>query len=94
MERVHRKKKLLSALKEAGLPFTVPNFIVKYERLMCSDSTCPLFKKPYLVSPRRENNDRIYTTSQIKNIIKTAKKGWFTKHWHWQPSPVQLTKNA
>lgn len=86
--RIYRKKRLLEALKKAGLPYTMPNFIEKYERKVCRVADCTLFGKPYLVSPRGEPNrvgdaSRLYTARQIDEIIKTAKTGWFEKHWHW-----------
>lgn len=77
---LHKKKRLLKALKEAGLPFTAPNFIFKYERKVCHEHN-----KPFLICKRDENGDRIFTMEQIHDIVKTAKSGWFNKHWHWQP---------
>lgn len=82
-ERIFKKKILLASLKKAGLPFTMPNFINKYERLICDRSGCPFNGKPYLDSPRDHNDTRIYTAKQIRKIIQTAKSGWFDRHWHW-----------
>jgi len=77
---VFSKKKLLEALKDAGLPYTTPNFILKYERLICAEHG-----KPLLVSPRDKNGDRAYTIEQIREIIRAASAGWLKKHWHWEP---------
>ena len=87
MKRLYRKNVLLKALKEEGLPFTTQNFVTKYERIFCQKADCPHRGKAYLVSPRRETGrkDRVYAADQVKSIIKNAKNGWFTKHWHWFP---------
>lgn len=82
---IFHKKKLLQALKEAGLPYSTPNFIVKYEQTVCDQKDCPDKGEPYLVCPRDKNDYRIFTLEQINSIIETAKTGWFDRHWHWQP---------
>lgn len=83
MKRISKKKKLLLALKKAGLPYSMPNFVHKYERKICTDRLCPKLGQPFLVSPRDNKDNRVYTSTQIKEIITSAKRGWFKKHWHW-----------
>jgi hypothetical protein len=84
--KYHRKKDLLLALKEAGLPYTMINFVTKYENITCNEEGCPHKGKTFLASPRNENGDRIYTIAQIREIISVAKEGWWKKHWHFLPN--------
>ena len=84
-DQLYTRKDLLGSLKEAGLPYTNINFIIKYERMICHKEGCKNYSKPFLDSPRDHNGDRIYKGRWIKEIIKTAKDNWFTKprHFHW-----------
>ncbi len=97
-EESFSKKTLLEALEKSGLPYTMPNFVMKYEKMKCKVKFCPLKGKPFLVSPRiklsftYKKDDkkgkmmvRVYTKNQIEEIVAAAKAGWFEKHWHWSP---------
>lgn len=74
-----RREKLQAALKEAGLPHTYQNFVVRYENKKGPEG------QPYLISRRNSSGHRVYTTKEIKGIIKAAKDGWFNKEWYFPP---------
>jgi len=78
------KRYLMIALKEAGLPHTLPNFILKYENKKCgkhgkSFLTSPLEGKPNKLGVRA----RMFSEKDLREIVKTAKVGWFDECWHW-----------
>jgi hypothetical protein len=94
MSKTKAKKKsglgkiaLLKALRQSGLPYTMPNFVMKYERMICDIEGCPYEGMPFLTSPRDHNDDRTYTKQQIEEICFLAKMGWFDvpRHFHWFP---------
>jgi len=83
----HSKGDLLKALKNAGLPYTMPNFVMKYERTICDIENCANKGEPFLACPRDKNGYRTYSPDDIRDIVKSAKLGWFMvpRHFHWKP---------